>query len=54
MASVNVENIERKLQGVSNTQDSIQSLSLWAIHHKTDAKHIVEMWLKVVKKGTGQ
>ncbi|XP_076101709.1 uncharacterized protein LOC143071345 [Mytilus galloprovincialis] len=50
MASVNVENIERKLQGVSNTQDSIQSLSLWAIHHKTDAKHIVEMWLKVVKK----
>lgn len=47
---VNVENIERKMQGVSNTQDSIQSLSLWAIHHKSDAKQIVDVWLKVVKK----
>jgi hypothetical protein len=44
--------IERKMQGVSNTQDSIQSLSLWAIHHKSDAKQIVDVWLKVVKRGT--
>ena len=49
---INTENIERKMQGVSNTQDSIQSLSLWAIHHKSDAKQIVDVWLKVVKRGT--
>ena len=50
MAALNESNVERKLQGVANTQDSIQSLSLWVIHHKAHHEKIVGIWLKVVKK----
>ncbi|XP_076443831.1 uncharacterized protein LOC143282163 [Babylonia areolata] len=52
MASMglNEESVEKKLMSVMNTQDSIQSLSLWIIHHKTHYAHIVELWYKVMKK----
>ncbi|KAJ8304572.1 hypothetical protein KUTeg_018155 [Tegillarca granosa] len=46
------ENIERKMQAVSNTQDSVQSLSLWIIHHKSQHKRIVDVWYKVIKKSS--
>lgn len=45
------ENLEKKMLNVTNTQDSIQSLSLWLIHHKSHHKRVAEMWLKTVKKG---
>lgn len=51
MASLNEANVERKFKQVSNTQDSIQSLSLWVIHHKAHHEKIVSIWVKVLKKG---
>lgn len=44
------ENLEKKMLNVTNTQDSIQSLSLWLIHHKSHHKRVAEVWLKTVKK----
>jgi regulator of Ty1 transposition protein 103 len=45
------ENLEKKMQNVTNTQDSIQSLSLWLIHHKSHHKRVVDVWMKTLKKG---
>ena len=41
----------KKLQNVTNTQDSIQTLSLWVLHHKAYYKQIVDQWLKCYLKG---
>ena len=49
-SALNEESVEKKLKTVNNTQDSIQSLSLWIIHHKSHHDKIVELWLKVLKK----
>lgn len=51
-STLNEESVERKLHAVNNTQDGIQSMSLWIIHHKAHHKKIVDLWLKVLKKGT--
>ena len=37
---------ERKAKEVTGSQQSIQTLSVWAIHHRKHAKSIVEAWLK--------
>jgi len=47
---LNEESVEKRLMSVTNTQDSIQGLSLWIIHHKTHHVRIVELWYKVMKK----
>ncbi|KAH9520157.1 Regulation of nuclear pre-mRNA domain-containing protein 2 [Bulinus truncatus] len=49
-STINEESVEKKLKTVNNTQDSIQSLSLWIIHHKSHHSKIVELWMKVLKK----
>ncbi|KAK3601074.1 hypothetical protein CHS0354_029301 [Potamilus streckersoni] len=46
------EGIEKKLTSFNNTQDSVQTLSLWIIHHKAHHQKIVEQWLNVFKKST--
>ena len=43
--------VEKKLRSLTNTQDSIQGLSLWIIHHKAHHEKIVELWFKAMKKG---
>ncbi|KAL8602315.1 hypothetical protein ACOMHN_022828 [Nucella lapillus] len=48
--SLNEENVEKRLMSVTNSQDSIQSLSLWIIHHKTHHTRIAELWYKIMKK----
>lgn len=54
MASVlNEESVEKKLRTVTNSQDSIQTLSLWIIHHKANHAKIVELWMRVLKKSGG-
>ncbi|BFZ01931.1 hypothetical protein BsWGS_04970 [Bradybaena similaris] len=51
MASVlNEDSVEKKLRTVTNSQDSIQTLSLWIIHHKANHAKIVELWMRVLKK----
>ncbi|GIX72534.1 regulation of nuclear pre-mRNA domain-containing protein 2 [Caerostris darwini] len=42
--------LEKKFQGATNTQDSIQALSLWLLHHKTHHQKIVAAWMKVLQK----
>lgn len=36
----------KKIQEVNNTQQSIQTLSLWLIHHRKYSKPIVQTWLQ--------
>lgn len=42
--------LERKLSELNNSQQSIQTLSLWLIHHRKHHKTIVHVWLRELKK----
>ena len=42
--------LEKKLGELSNSQQSIQTLSLWLIHHRKHAKIVVDVWLKQLMK----
>lgn len=42
----NEENFLKKLENLTPTQESIQSLALWIIHHKINHEPIVKNWLK--------
>ena len=50
MAALDEAHVEKKLLNLNNTQESIQSLSLWAIHHKTHHEKLVDIWFRVLKK----
>lgn len=52
MADFQEDNFEQKLLGLKDTQESIQSLSLWCLKHSQQHKKIVSCWLHVLKKGT--
>ena len=51
MALLNRKAFERKLQNMSSAQDSVQTVSLWMIHHKKHADDMVIVWLDQLKKG---
>ncbi|KAK3603880.1 hypothetical protein CHS0354_042886 [Potamilus streckersoni] len=40
----------KKLTELNNTQQSIQTLSLWLIHHRKHSKTIVQVWLRELQK----
>ncbi|XP_035476870.1 regulation of nuclear pre-mRNA domain-containing protein 1A isoform X1 [Scophthalmus maximus] len=42
--------LEKKLSELSNSQQSVQTLSLWLIHHRKHSKTIVGVWLNELKK----
>ncbi|XP_067128533.1 regulation of nuclear pre-mRNA domain-containing protein 1B isoform X2 [Centruroides vittatus] len=42
--------LEKKLIELNNSQQSIQTLSLWLIHHRKHHKSIVQVWFKELKK----
>lgn len=42
----------KKFTELNNTQQSVQTLSLWLIHHRKHAKLIINLWLKELKKET--
>lgn len=50
-SSLNEANLIKKLENVTTSQDSIQTLSLWILHHRSHHKKIVEHWLKCYVKG---
>ncbi|EDO31191.1 predicted protein [Nematostella vectensis] len=50
MAAFNPKSFLRKLQNMSSAQDSVQTLSLWIIHHKRSANDIVKVWIDQLKK----
>jgi len=51
MAAFSEDNLIKKLADLNNSQQSIQTLSLWLIHHRKHSKAITEIWLKELKKG---
>ena len=51
MATLNVDSLKRKFQALNNTQDSVQTLSLWIIHHKNHYRQIIELWMERVREG---
>lgn len=42
--------MEKKLSELSNSQQSVQTLSLWLIHHRKHSKTIVNVWFNELKK----
>ena len=44
--------LEKKLADLNCSQQSIQTLSLWLIHHRKHHKPIVQTWYKELVKGT--
>ncbi|KPP80299.1 regulation of nuclear pre-mRNA domain-containing protein 1A-like, partial [Scleropages formosus] len=44
--------LEKKLSELSNSQQSVQTLSLWLIHHRKHSKTIVSVWYRELLKGT--
>jgi hypothetical protein len=48
----NEENYLKRLENVQPTQESIQTLSLWIIHHKNNHELITKLWLKKLKEST--
>ncbi|XP_056438341.1 regulation of nuclear pre-mRNA domain-containing protein 1A-like [Gadus chalcogrammus] len=42
--------LEKKLSELSNSQQSVQTLSLWLIHHRKHSQTIVTVWLNELKK----
>ncbi|XKL59875.1 hypothetical protein PGB90_000891 [Kerria lacca] len=50
MGDFQEDNFEQKLLSLKDTQDSIQSLSLWCLKHHQQHKKVVGCWLHVLKK----
>ncbi|XP_053322813.1 regulation of nuclear pre-mRNA domain-containing protein 1A isoform X1 [Spea bombifrons] len=42
--------LEKKLSELSNSQQSVQTLSLWLIHHRKHSKVIVSVWDRELRK----
>ncbi|TRZ01709.1 hypothetical protein DNTS_003595, partial [Danionella cerebrum] len=42
--------LEKKLSELSNSQQSVQTLSLWLIHHRKHSKTIVKVWYNELKR----
>jgi hypothetical protein len=51
MSSFTDSNFVKKLSELNNTQQSIQTLSLWLIHHRKHSKTITQVWLRELQKG---
>lgn len=52
MSSYSVQVLQEKLARLSQSQDSIETLSLWIIHHKSKASTSVAVWLEEFQKGS--
>ncbi|KAG8446122.1 hypothetical protein GDO86_013841 [Hymenochirus boettgeri] len=50
MASFTEPALEKKLSELSNSQQSVQTLSLWLIHHRKHAGSIVTVWQRELRR----
>lgn len=48
---IDEQNLEKKFLNLTNSQESIQTLSLWVLHHKNHHKKIIQVWFKILEKG---
>lgn len=51
-SSFSQSQLEKKLQELNTTLQSIQSVSKWLIHYRKHAKLVVAVWYKELQKGT--
>jgi hypothetical protein len=51
-AGFSEESFRSKLGQLSNSQQSIQTLSLWLLHHQRHARHALEVWQQVLRTGS--
>lgn len=51
MSSFSESALEKKLSDLSSSQQSVQTLSLWIIHHRKHSGLIVKVWHRELKKG---
>lgn len=45
------KNVTKRLNAMTDRQDSIQALSMWMIHHKSECQKIASCWLAALKRG---
>ncbi|KAJ3587141.1 hypothetical protein NHX12_013531 [Muraenolepis orangiensis] len=50
MSSFSESALEKKLSELSNSQQSVQTLSLWIIHHRKHSPLIVKVWHRELRK----
>ncbi|XP_025066790.1 regulation of nuclear pre-mRNA domain-containing protein 1A isoform X6 [Alligator sinensis] len=50
MSAFSESALERKLSELSNSQQSVQTLSLWLIHHRKHSALIVSVWERELRK----
>lgn len=50
MSSFSNSHFDKKIKMLTMSQQSIQTLSLWCIHHRKHAKSIVQTWYKDLQK----
>eukprot|EP00066_Takifugu_rubripes_P011215 XP_003979725.1 PREDICTED: regulation of nuclear pre-mRNA domain-containing protein 1B-like [Takifugu rubripes] len=51
MSTFSESALEKKLSELSSSQQSVQTLSLWIIHHRKHSPLIVKVWHRELKKG---
>lgn len=51
MASFNEDGLKKKLDDLNMSQQSIQTVSLWLIHHKKHAHTVVNVWYRELISG---
>lgn len=51
MASFNEDSLKKKLDDLNMSQQSIQTVSLWLIHHKKHAHTVVNVWCRELITG---
>ena len=51
MSSFSDSTLIDKLAGLTNSQQSIQTMSLWLIHHRKHARRIVKIWFAELMRG---
>jgi len=42
MAAFSTQSLRTRLDGLSMSQESIETLSLWLMHHRTHAKQVIQ------------
>lgn len=45
----NEESFMKKLDGLTPTQESIQTMALWIIHHKNNHEILCNLWMRRLK-----
>lgn len=51
MAGFNEDALKKKLDDLNMSQQSIQTVSLWLIHHKKHAHTVVNVWYRELVTG---